>query len=270
MAWIESHSTLIEHPKVREAARLLDIKPVVMVGHLHCFWHKVIELREDGDISQWTEEDIAYYAKWENDPKLFYETLKKRFIDEKNDLKLVHDWLDYAYKYLYSKYHTNNPKLLKQIKKKHNYKGDTLGQPKGMPKGHLPNQPNLTNLTNNTPPEEIYEYYAKTIKSGAKEDAIKSIARLLKTGVSKDDLLGRIDAYRAKLTKDGTEQRFYIQANNFFGKAARYKDYEPVKKVDYKKADPDCKICQGQGVVLIENTGNTKVCDCRIYKTNPL
>lgn len=148
MAWIESHSILIEHPKVREAAKILNIKPVIMVGHLTCFWHKVIELREDGDVSQWTDEDISYYSKWEGDPKLFYETLKNHFIDEKNGLKLVHDWLDYAWKYLYSKYHTNNPKLLKAIQKKYRGKVKHQGRPKLYPKVSLPNQPNQPNLTN--------------------------------------------------------------------------------------------------------------------------
>jgi hypothetical protein len=121
-----------------------------MIGHITCLWHKVIELREDGDISQWTEEDIAYYSKWEGDVKKYYETLKNRFIDEKNDFKLIHDWLDYAYKYLYSKYHQNNPKVLKLIKKKHNYKGYPKGYPKGSPLLHLPNQPTVPNQPNLT------------------------------------------------------------------------------------------------------------------------
>lgn len=154
MAWIESHSLLIDHKKVREVAQILEIKPVLLIGHLHCLWHKVIDLCEDGDISTWNEGDVSYYSKWEGDPKTFYDALKNRFIDEKNGYKLIHDWLDYAWKYLYSKYHTNNPKLLETIRKKYKGKGKPLGHTKGYTKGPLPtnltnltNQPNLTNST---------------------------------------------------------------------------------------------------------------------------
>jgi hypothetical protein len=114
------------------------------------------------------------------------------------------------------------------------------------------------------PAQETYSYYSKTIKPGAKEDAIKNISKLLKTGVSKDDLLGRIDAYKAQLLKDKTDTKFYIQANNFFGEKARWKDFEPKRKIEYNPADPNCKICKGTGHVYIQNTGETKICHCRI------
>jgi len=110
-------------------------------------------------------------------------------------------------------------------------------------------------------PQEIYLYYSKIIKAGAKEDAINSISKLLKTGITKDDLLGRIDAYKAKLIKDNIEPRFYIQANNFFGKAARYKDFEPVRKVEYSPPDPLCKACKGQGR-LMNGEGQVIRCTC--------
>lgn len=157
MPWIESHSTLIEHRKVRQAAFDLNVSPVHFMGHLHAFWHKVIELAEDGDITLWTEHDIAYYARWNGDEKTFYQAMLNRFIDEKEVkkgnstekkvIRIVHDWLDYAGIYLYRKYHTSNPKHLKDIKKKHNKLGYPKGKPKGggkgKPKGALPNQPNL-------------------------------------------------------------------------------------------------------------------------------
>lgn len=95
--------------------------------------------------------------------------------------------------------------------------------------------------------KEIYLYYEKTIKKGGSEDAIKSIAKLLKT-ISKEDLIGRINAYKQDLLKKGTGDRYYIQANNFFGQAARYKDYEPIIIKEYKpKPDSNCEICQGKG-----------------------
>jgi hypothetical protein len=115
-------------------------------------------------------------------------------------------------------------------------------------------------------PIEIYDYYSKTIKAGAKEDAIKNITTLLKQGITKEDLIGRIDAYKLQLIKDKTEPQFYIQANNFFGKKARYKDFEPMEKPKLKPADKSCKLCKGTGFVYIPEISGNKICDCRKVK----
>lgn len=164
MAWIESHSVLADHRKVRECASILGVKKVHLIGHLHCLWHKVIELAEDGNISDWTAEDIAYYAQWDGDPQKFFDALNGRFIDERSRMRneaglknvnrstrkitvrVIHDWLDYSWKYLYRKYHTSNPKRLEDIKNLYLYIGDSLGKPKkttkSKPQVVLPNQPN--------------------------------------------------------------------------------------------------------------------------------
>lgn len=115
-------------------------------------------------------------------------------------------------------------------------------------------------------PQEIYLHYSKIIKSGGKEDAVKSIHKLLtKDGFTKEDLLCRIDAYKQSILKSKKQDpEYYIQANNFFGLKARYKDFEPIKKIEYKPTNPNCKLCKGNGIVYIANTSETKICDCRI------
>lgn len=97
-------------------------------------------------------------------------------------------------------------------------------------------------------PQDIYDYYSKTIKPGAKEDAIRNIIKLLKT-ISKEELLARINSYKQDIIKKGTDERYFIQANNFFGRQARYKDFEPVKAMPKPRADPNCDICQGKGKI---------------------
>lgn len=108
----------------------------------------------------------------------------------------------------------------------------------------------------------IYDFYAKTIKPGCKEDAIRNIDKVLKAGITKEDLIGRINAYKQSLVKNPTEARYYIQANNFFGEKARYKDFEPVKVVKYSPADLNCKACHGSGN-LQNGEGNVIKCYCR-------
>jgi len=114
----------------------------------------------------------------------------------------------------------------------------------------------------NATPTEIYDHYAKTIKAGAKEDAIKNITKLLKTGFTKADLVGRIDAYAKQLRETGKQDKqYYIQANNFFGEKARFKDYEPIKIVVWLPADPNCKACKGTGR-LQTGEGQLQRCWC--------
>jgi hypothetical protein len=114
-----------------------------------------------------------------------------------------------------------------------------------------------------TPASFVYDYYAKTIKPGASVDAIKNIDKLLKAGEKKEDLIARIDAYRKTLK--GDDPTFMIQANNFFGLQARYKDYTPIIS-RLKLADPNCKICKGTGFVFNDSKSANDMCSCKIKK----
>src|SRR6185295_15511945 len=62
------------------------------------------------------------------------------------DGKLVHDWLDYAGRYLTNKYRTSNPKKLKAIYKLHQSVSRAVSsQTTVCPESdNLPNQPDLT------------------------------------------------------------------------------------------------------------------------------
>jgi len=110
----------------------------------------------------------------------------------------------------------------------------------------------------------IYDYYKNKIRPGAKADALRNIKRLLKEGRTKEDLIKRIDAYKQHLIKSNkTDPTFYIQANNFFGRAARYEEFEPQES-KLKPADPNCKLCTNSpGFVFNESKSTMEVCRCR-------
>jgi len=201
-------------------------------------------------LKQYTEKEISRCLQLIND------TLDVQWWTDDQDDK----WLYWS---KFDKYQT----IAKEKKTK-----DNLPSPK------IPKNPQKTSSTREEKLREvniregkvtataIYSYYSKTIKPGAEEDAIKNIAKLLKTGFSKEDLVGRIDAYKAKLVKDGTEERFFIQANNFFGKAARYKDFAP-KENKLKPADPNCPVCKDNpGWVFNASTSSMDICKCRLKK----
>jgi len=99
-----------------ELARDLRLKPVYLLGHLHTLWHAALEQQEDGDLSSWTDELIAEMSAFDGDAPQYVSLLQTHgWLDG----KVLHDWLDYAGKYLTAKYRTANPKKLRQILLKH-------------------------------------------------------------------------------------------------------------------------------------------------------
>ena len=102
MPWIESHTILGRHKKVFETARSLRIRPVYLIGHLHLLWHAALEQAESGDLTDWSDELIAEVSSWPADAPTFV----RRLLDHGwlDDTRRLHDWLDYAGRYLISKY----------------------------------------------------------------------------------------------------------------------------------------------------------------------
>jgi len=103
MPWVQSHSNLRTHPKLKRAARAAGCSAVTMSGHLHWLWWWALETQPDGNLSDYDPEDIADAAGWEGDPLLFLSALmdcgpgdKVGFID--SDMRL-HDWDEYGGKY---------------------------------------------------------------------------------------------------------------------------------------------------------------------------
>lgn len=277
MAWIESHTVLRNHRKVLPLSRALRIGLAQTIGHLHLLWHAALEQQENGDLTKWSDELIAELAGYQANAPQFVRLLQEfGWLDG----KVIHDWWDYAGRFLQVKY-KNYPEKWQNIKKLHIKMPEEPpnNSPKNSPKNLLPNQTNLTKNPPNPPPakprerektgETVYEHYAKTIKSGAREDALKSINRLLVSGESAEGLIARIDAYKASLLKDKkADPTYWIQANNFFGRAARWKEFEPKFSM-LKPVNPNCKLCSGTGFVYNQSKSETEVCPCRKKAKEP-
>ncbi len=171
MPWIESHSVIGRHRKVKGLARQLKIPVPTAVGYLHLLWHSVIEQAEDGDLSQWTPDAIADLAMYEGEPAEFLKALQDNKLF---DGLRVHDWLEYAARYLITKYKTRNTPKLREIWAKYGRiygkeaNGEeygsshepNVGSTPGIPRGTTPGSnrepsPNLTDLTDLTKPKEV-------------------------------------------------------------------------------------------------------------------
>lgn len=112
MAWIESHTLLLRHRKLIALAKALRLKPVYCLGHLHALWHVAMEQAEDGDLSSWSDEFIAESAGFQGDAPQFVSLLQMHgWLDG----KILHDWLDYAGRFLRGKYSTREKTKLVEI-----------------------------------------------------------------------------------------------------------------------------------------------------------
>ena len=71
--------------------------------------------------------------------------------------------------------------------------------------------------------ESVYDHYKTKVRSGAKEDAVGSIKKLLNSDFTKEQLLLCIDRYSANGMS--SDKQYRIQCNNFFGRAERFREY---------------------------------------------
>lgn len=98
MAWIESHQELANHPKTRRLCRLAGIKRRDALGLLHLLWYWVYDYAPEGDLSSFSDDDIADAVDWEEEPeKLVSILITAGFMDEN---RCIHDWWDYAQKWI--------------------------------------------------------------------------------------------------------------------------------------------------------------------------
>jgi hypothetical protein len=152
MAWIESHQDLLNHPKLFKLSSITGWSINETIGILHRLWWWALSYAEDGDLSKYESAEVALALgidPGKNDPKEFFNTLIGCGFMRKD--KKIHDWLDYAGRYLKGKYRTSNPSKLLEIERK--YKGkkrrtkDRLKTDESSPKDGQPTYPNLPKPT---------------------------------------------------------------------------------------------------------------------------
>lgn len=102
MAWFKMHQELARHPKLKRFARGLGISRPTAIGHLFLLWSWAMDYAQDGDLSQFSEDDIAEAAGWEGDAEKFItEALRcgirgPGFLENNSDGEIVlHRWDDH-------------------------------------------------------------------------------------------------------------------------------------------------------------------------------
>jgi hypothetical protein len=96
--WLELHDALIDHVKIKRLSRAVTRPTVTVRGHLVTLWLNVLRHAPDGNLVDWTTDDIADYAEWDGDAATFVQALVDcRLLDKADDGHLeAHDWREYA------------------------------------------------------------------------------------------------------------------------------------------------------------------------------
>ena len=105
--WIESHQSLRNHPKVKKAARIAGINEFEMIGRLHCLWWWALDYAPDGDLTNYSDDDIEAAVDWTGQPGLFVRSMIEcgfnghgGLIDVTQESREIHDWFEHAGKLL--------------------------------------------------------------------------------------------------------------------------------------------------------------------------
>lgn len=98
MAWIESHQTLREHPKLFLLMESLDISQSEAIGLLHLLWWWAMDYAPDGVIEKFPPKQIARACDWRNAPSKLLASLVSSGFAEKSPLR-IHDWREYRLHY---------------------------------------------------------------------------------------------------------------------------------------------------------------------------
>lgn len=102
MAWIEAHQGLVNHPKTKTLASIMGWDKFGAVGRLLAFWSWCFEYAPTGDLSRWNNALIAESVELNaTESKAFVEAMvESGWICREPGLFRVHDWIDYASRYL--------------------------------------------------------------------------------------------------------------------------------------------------------------------------
>jgi hypothetical protein len=94
VAWIESHAELRDHPKTDLLMELLGLTRRDAVGLIHFVWWRALTYAPTGDLTPFTDGQVARWADWEGNPADLIAGLHMAgFLDAGRQL---HDWQEYA------------------------------------------------------------------------------------------------------------------------------------------------------------------------------
>jgi hypothetical protein len=161
MAWIESHQALGHHPKTLQLASDLGVSLPTAVGSLHFLWWWALDYAPDGLLRPGSEVTVARACHWRGKAERFWSALiRAGFVDELPDGGHIHDWMDYAGRYIDKRRRDAERKRTSRQVGSNPSGAASSGRPADVQepsaRTNQPtiNQPNRTNTSPPTPPSD--------------------------------------------------------------------------------------------------------------------
>jgi hypothetical protein len=93
--WIESHTCLPRHRKMRRLAQTLGIDIPSALGYVHLLWYYALDFAPGGDLTDHDHAAIADGCQWDGEAEVFVKALiKAEWLDASEGL-FIHDWGEY-------------------------------------------------------------------------------------------------------------------------------------------------------------------------------
>lgn len=217
MAWLESHQGIQGHPKTLQLASRMGWDIYTTVGRLHCFWWWCLEYAPTGDLRKFSDAILAQSVGLHpSEGGVFLEAMvESEWIDRGKNLLRVHDWVEYAGRYLRDTKFKHKPEKWKEVvdlykvgcQPKVGRKSadkvpkspDKSAVPTNQP--NQPDQPNLTNQGDGLPewmPREAWNGFVEMRSKGktvftdrARELAIMELEKLRGQGNDPEAVLNQ-------------------------------------------------------------------------------
>ena len=189
MAWIESHQALRDHPKVLDLSRRMKWSLDETLGKLHRFWWWCLDYAPDGILTKHSATTIAASVGLpEQAGKPFLAHLiASGLVDQVGKTRFVHDWVEYAGRYLRDTKYRRAPEKYTAIVQFYaeivSRQSARHSQPTVSRQSAVPNQPtNLPNQPLKSPASQVVDKRtgqgANTYPPGAREQVDALTAKI--------------------------------------------------------------------------------------------
>lgn len=119
MAWVEFHANqIVRLKKFHDLRKAVSWSQLEGLGFLGRFWCLVIEVRENGDVSDWDADYLSEVMGFTNQvgSRAWEALVKFNWLEKTADGKIiVHDWVNFAGTYLRNKYAKDHKGKLVEI-----------------------------------------------------------------------------------------------------------------------------------------------------------
>lgn len=231
MAWIESHQQLERHPKTYALMGLMGWDLDTTIGKLHRFWWWCLDFAPTGDLRGKNDGVLAgSVGLAAEDGRRFVDAMvQSGWIDRANGVFRIHDWLDYAGKFLGNSKYRRDPQKWASVQALYQVSADsqpTVGGMSTVPTNQ-PNQPTNPSADGGGGNGEVADVRSELVAAGVNSSARIEQCTAVR-GVTPVAVALMAEEYRAK--KNGSR----IDDVGAVLSARILDNYEPPPLVDPK------------------------------------